>query len=777
MQIQKVTLFTPDYKLYQNKKNNAFPEEHKSEALQTFAYKDFNINFTGSDGSGRLFRTPANFYSTPFNRKGMPDTMKAYLNADYEDRQNMPPIQMWKTVFDDINMADNLEDVKILFPEEPLFANLKNNPNKARTSIISQIQTLEEDFKETPLFKDGKSDLGLYLLKKIYLEGKQISEINKDFQNDLSEEYKGLIDKNIDYSTTAAYGIKFPNLAFWNSFVVTRDDFPYEYKPRKLSDDNSVQPPRARKERSLEDIRRDALDAERKRKFKPTDFEIKQLSDAVLDKKPETALAKIRKRGGRNSENATFVEKYFSPIMSVALEKINASDEMRDFFQNPENMSQSNRERMQKYWREHPHFRALQSMAIKDTIKLFFEAYGADGNNEEFQDLLTYAASIKPARLEKQRLHDELQKEYEEALGIFEPEKSDATPVLTAMTEDIDEEDGDIAKYQKLFEDLKKEYDVESYNFIDKDGNNVSIVSNLQEALNEQIEADMAFIPGAFVKNFENFVQKSPDVTDAYILTTLLKEKGIELLDDERLMPQDEAEELMLEIYQKFTDKYPVETRAAQQAITDIFIDINEDEITPELFRLGIFEFPVLAKALSPQSQEYLKKQIKTTTDKYNYYKRPLSESEVRKATITIMDLLRNYNQDKSIIKRKEETFKGFDTVFGAVSLLIKDKDMAKAKNDIKNNISNYLREYGGSARFLLDKSMPEALKTAKMEQLLCNYAYDRPGELLVYAAATDETLEYVRVHDTDLYNYFRHELSLNNMKTALPPKEFINRK
>ena len=47
----------------------------------------------------------------------------------------------------------------------------------------------------------------------------------------------------------------------------------------------------------------------------------------------------------------------------------------------------------------------------------------------------------------------------------------------------------------------------------------------------------MAFIPGAFVKNFENFVQKSPDVTDAYILTTLLKEKGIE--SDQQATPQN----------------------------------------------------------------------------------------------------------------------------------------------------------------------------------------------------------------------------------------------
>lgn len=722
MQIQKVTLFTPDYKLYPNKKNNAAPEEHKSEPLQMFAYKDFNINFTGSDGSGRLFRTPANFYSTPFNRKGMPDTMKAYLNADYEDRQNMPPIQMWKTVFDDINIADNLEDVKILFPDEPLFENLKNNPNKARTSIISQIQTLQDDFKETPLFKDGKSDLGLYLLKKIYLEGKQIAEINKDFQKDINDEYRGLIDKKIDPATTAAYGIKFPNLAFWNSFVVTRDDFPYEYKPRKVSENKSVQQPRVKKERSLEDIRRDALDAERKRKFKPTDFEIRQLSDAVLDKKPEKALAKIRKRGGRNSENATFVEKYFSPIMSVALEKINASDEMRDFFQNPENMSQSNRERMQKYWREHPHFREFQSMAIKDTIKLFFEAYGADGNNEEFQDLLTYAASIKPARLEKQRLHDELQKEYEEALGIFEPEKSDATTVLSAVTEDIDEEDGDIAKYQKIFEDLKKEYNAESFD-IDTPQGKVTIVGNLKEILKESIEYNCSFMPKPFVNKYIAFLMNDPDLTDEYLRSIILFSKGIDIPHTSSFRNEDDTLIKVTQEQWEFYRDFPVQSRAARQAIIDAVIPLAGEKNSVSLFRmLDTFELGDFFRSLSKPDQDIILKQSKSINEKYYSYMKPLSDYETHQIAKAIVRLAKKYDPKKSIIDEYSYHRDLKDVFYKLGQNISLDKSI---EDRMFQGMKQYLSHYGGSARFFIDKKAPESLKLAKYEEFMCAYCQD----------------------------------------------------
>lgn len=721
MQIQKISFFTPNYKFNQNKNSNAAPEQHKAEPLQTFAYKDFNINFTGADGSGRLFRTPANFYSTPFNRKGMPDTMKAYLNADYEDRQNMPPIQMWKTVFDDINMADNLEDVKILFPEEPLFANLKSKPNKARTSIISQIQTLQEDFAETPLFKDGKSDLGLYLLKKIYLEGKQLGEINKDFQNDLNDTYKGLIDKNIDYSTTAAYGIRFPNLAFWNSFVVTRDDFPYVYKPRNITEPHTVNP-RVKKELSLEDIKREAFETVRKRKFKPTDYEVKQLTDAVLDKKPQAALDKIRKRGGQNAESASFVEKYFSPIMSVALEKINASDEMRDFFQNPENMSQSSKDRMQKYWREHPHFRALQSMAIKDTIKLFFEAYGADGNNEVFQDLLKYADSIKPERQERLRRHNELQQEYERALGIFETEEKSEVPPINTAVADIDEEDGDIAKYQKIFEDLKKEYNAESFD-IDTPQGKVTIVGNLKEILKESIEYNCRFMPKTFVNKYITFLMNDPDLTDEYLRSIILLSKGIDIPHTSSFRNDDDTLIKVTQEQWEFYRDFPVQSRAARQAIIDAVIPLAGEKNAVSLFRmLDTFELGDFFRSLSKPAQDIILKQSKSINEKYYSYMKPLSDYETHQIAKAIVRLAKKYDPKKSIIDEYSHHRDLKDVFYKLGQNISLDKSI---EDRMFQGMKQYLSHYGGSARFFIDKKAPESLKLAKYEEFMCAYCQD----------------------------------------------------
>ena len=142
----------------------------------------------------------------------------------------MPPAQMLKLVFNDINDANSLEQVKQIFPQESLFANLSDTPKRnSRSGVLAEIELLKEEDK--PLFKDGTNHLGMYILKKIYQEGKTLKEINTDFEKDLSTYYKGL--SPIQYETLSAYGIKYPNNSFWKSLTATREEFPYEYKPRK----------------------------------------------------------------------------------------------------------------------------------------------------------------------------------------------------------------------------------------------------------------------------------------------------------------------------------------------------------------------------------------------------------------------------------------------------------------------------------------------------------------------------------------------------------------
>ena len=669
--------------------------------------------------------------------------MKAYLNEDYEDRQNMPPIQMWKTVFGEINNAESLEDVKKLYPDEPLFKNLKNKPNKARVSLISQIQTLENEFEHTPLFKDGNSDLGMYLLKKIYIEGKQISEINNDFKADLNKDYKELIDKKIDYNTTSAYGIKFPNLAFWNSFVVTRDDFPYEYKPRKASD---VNPASKKKEASLSDIKRAVIEDKRPPKFKPSDNELKVLTDALLDKNPTKAFTKIKHKGGKNSEQATFVEKYFSPIMRVALEKINASDEMHDFFQHPENRSKSSKERMENYWKQNPYMRKMQSLAMSDTIKLFFEAYGADGNNEVFQNLLKYADSIKPQRQKMREEHERIQRELEEALAIYDTPKE---PV------EVPENN----KVARTTEDLLKEeaakFNADLYEFETEQGK-VVICSNLRETFEEILKDETKFMPKAFRASFINYMLKKEELTDSYILTRALQNTGIKLPKDDRLMDEDTVERLTLEAYEDFSRKNPKIANAAQQALIDIVLSFAPSDVSRKIYTLGIFEIPDVLSGLSDEGKNAILAKSNEMNKLYAEYKKDLSESEIRKVVLAISDLLSHYETKNTIINNGSY-FSEYPVLMSAVSQNLKTSK--KAKDMFKEEVRAYLRQYGGTARIFLDKNVPEPIKMAKLEQFLCHFSFDT-SSLYKYAAFDRNVLDnYVRYHNFELYKFLMTEV------------------
>lgn len=68
-----------------------------------------------------------------------------------------------------------------------------------------------------------------------------------------------------------------------------------------------------------------------------------------------------------------------SEISSVVLEKVHASDEMKDFYENYDNLSKSQKDIFSAYWNSNSQMKEQRSTAMKDTIKLFMEAYGVDG--------------------------------------------------------------------------------------------------------------------------------------------------------------------------------------------------------------------------------------------------------------------------------------------------------------------------------------------------------------------------------------------------------------
>lgn len=397
--------------------------------------------------SARLFRTPENFYEQDFNMKGMPDTMRNYLMADFADRRKMPPAQMMRLVFEDLEVMENVEQAKKHFKDEPLFAELKEPSKQVRTNIVGGLQLLQDGANPEPLFKSGDDNLGIYILRKIYLEGKTLKEINADFKKDAREVYTQLLPE-IDYMTLKHYGIKYPDRAFWHSFYSNRENFPYTYTPRKAYERDGVP------HTSHNNVFSPSKEVkEQKNKFAFKQKELEDIAESIINGEGNALNTKRALRGRHvNRETENFLFKYMSQIMSISTEKIDLSGRMEEFYRTKgygelthtdfSNLTHRQGAALREFWKLNPVLKEYFSNAIKDTIELFTDEYGADGNNERFKQLLEYADGIKPERERLKKLHNEKQKYYDELfkeLDAANKEDIDVLKELKAISGKLDE--------------------------------------------------------------------------------------------------------------------------------------------------------------------------------------------------------------------------------------------------------------------------------------------------------------------------------------------------
>ncbi|MBQ1612368.1 MAG: hypothetical protein II085_02720, partial [Alphaproteobacteria bacterium] len=528
--------FTPQIKMaiYGAEKQSAADkkagEYQNNTSYNPIAYRDYIISF-----GERLFRTPENFYEQDFNKKNMPKTLYDFIYTGDETffKRTIPPAQAMGIVFKDIEDAKNLDEVKAMFPEEPLFEELSSKPKvKSREGLLGAINLFKDDpeyiANNRTLFKNGENDLGMYILKKIYLEGKPLKEINKDFKKDVSVYYEGFEITPKDYM---AFGIRFPKHSFWHSYIATREDFEYVRVPRHLTEragspsgtssgtrSTSSQKPRNPRYRHV------------------TDWDIGKITDTVTGS--GGSKAKIRSQLDRDkSEASSFVAKYMSEIMYVTMERMHMSPEMKAFFNNYDNINEDQRAKLKKYW-DSPKLREDMSYVMKSTIRMFMDAYDEDGENEYFKDLIDYAHSIKPKREAAEAAHNEKQLDYEQIFAdpenvakldeiMAKLESNPATGVKTASVQ------ADSAPPTQLnpnpiaspdeFESIAAKQGAKCYSFKLPNGDMIKFAYNRKELCNDWVEGTFGVFPTAYKKALCNFMVNTEEVTDDYLISTMIR--------------------------------------------------------------------------------------------------------------------------------------------------------------------------------------------------------------------------------------------------------------
>lgn len=252
----------------------------------------------------------------------------------------------------------------------------------------------------------SQEDFTVYLVKKIFLEGKTLKEINKDFHNDVVQEFKSpeSFDKDgtpiyFIYSTLKSLGVEYPDISYWQSYLATRDD-------RNI----------VRKSNYYEDGRQKKVYSEATIK-KMSEAKTKWWAD-LSDEDYNDLIAKME--NGQRLSQSTFV-KYKPPIMTIAADKVGLSSKLSQFmldkYSNEEfindfaDMSERQKAIMDEFWTKNQELKIEYSEAIKNTI-LDFE------NTDKIEEYIEIAKNIKLKNLENHKIRkQERQKPY-----IYKPQ-------------------------------------------------------------------------------------------------------------------------------------------------------------------------------------------------------------------------------------------------------------------------------------------------------------------------------------------------------------------
>ena len=689
MKITKIQLAENKY-YYQNKKNNK-TNTTQTIPMQMNAYQDFNINFRG--------RTPENFYEQEFNVRHMPERMKKYLQENYEVRKHIPPEQIMNESFKYLEVTENFDEVKDIYPE---FSNLHDANLKGRTGILADIK-LSRELSDTPLFKDGSDNLGIYLLRKIYLEGKTIKEINKDFyEKDLNPEYKGAITQPITYGTTSAYGIQYPKTDFWNSFIATRDEYKKFFVDLPKQNKSQLKKELVKKQHTTEPEKKYT------RKYALKKYQKQLLKDDIKKSKGDVEQLEkaIRRRFTKDDPEAAFIVKYLSPIMTIAADRIHLSEEEKLFAET----NKTNENFFARFWKAKPELLEQYSTAITDTIELFEETYESGGMipvNSEYQvikegventkpidfvpqrfvELLDYTQTIVPTRLQKYAEHEKLQMDWDEHFKWRYGEIEETAPAIIKKNA------------TELLKEVAQDNNAQVYMLKGVNGNEVAITGNLDEFLGDYLRKEYFGFPPKFVNMLINFTLKHPMMTENAKLS-LATLNIADKIDDERILEKPALDS----INNFIKTELELETAAGSMAALDVFASYSD---SPEKVYRTLYP-----RCKEADSNEYSIQLLKHREDAkvneelnrlYDIYRKPPTQSELNKIKLKIVSFIRDF--DRSCIKSPESAIYGMHGLASNIEqiqgLLKNNKQMvSKMNNLISKIICDYKVFYSKSLLF-----------------------------------------------------------------------------
>lgn len=221
---------------HQSENKNNFKNDNKN--IDTNLNKNYelpNYKYYISFEGVRVDKGLERFFQA--NKDRMPATVYRFIEK-LSDKSIFTPLEAQRRAFSKLldEEVKTVADIKRIFPknEEELFDSLiEVSETKATRGILSTYRENKDllNMFELGILKD-KENFTVYLIKKIYLEGKTLDEINADLIKDIDKDFYDLFkrknpnaQKLIQDSTLKALGIKTPDASYQQSLRYTRDGY------------------------------------------------------------------------------------------------------------------------------------------------------------------------------------------------------------------------------------------------------------------------------------------------------------------------------------------------------------------------------------------------------------------------------------------------------------------------------------------------------------------------------------------------------------------------
>lgn len=670
--------------------NQTQPVIHHAKASTSFAYQDYNISF-----GARLNRTPENFQD--FNSNNMPVRMKNYLLEDFDTRKQIHPTELQKQAYEWLNAASSVEDIKETYSDEPLFADLKSVKNtKATRGLLYKLRYLELNTKE-PIFKkefneSNKEDLTVYLVKKIYLEGKTLKEINEDFKNEAKPYVNELLEgEKFTYADLNSLGVHFPKLAYWNSFQATRND--KDYNPSKR---NGSYYKEFEKEASTIPHKRHEVSEETRKKLSETSTRWwASLSEEEFAEQVKKMLQgkEISKQIPKDSAFYRFQ----GPIQTIAMDKSGYSQRLaqifsdryndEDFMEENQDFASRSKAIMTEFWNSDPKFRENYSISYKETMKVFEDAYEDKENPQRLEALLNKAVEVKRQVLEnaQKRRNAKIQAQKEMERQAKELQKHNSYKPVVQPQKKSDEFDIHSPK------DVKRR-------FRTIERGNLKIYPDMFQ---EELMKFLSDEKNIDFKTMQNIVMLN--TIDGYKLLNLSRE------EEEKIY--EKTQQKIADINDSFNFKNVLVTRTNDLIINNTLFELIHNPAVLGFERGDVYEFI----SHHNLTDEFLKRKDSINKEMKALAK-PMSDKDARQFTLNIFLPFM-----KQILT---SGFKHYDPLDERTMMILLSeikRVFSQNPSEVKETIK-FLSGFNASVKYINDKNNDDTAKSFVKEHMVLDY-------------------------------------------------------